>query len=718
VRKPRPISSSAGSKARDKQNELPVSVQGRVDLWICLLLLLAVCAVYAPVHAFDFVNYDDPQYVRDNPHVREGLTVAAVRWAFTSGELANWFPITRLSHMLDAQFFGIHAGPQHVTGVFFHAAAALFLFLFLRRATGLRWPSALVALLFAVHPLHVESAAWIAERKDVLCASFWFLSLWAYVRYVEMPGRGRYLMVLLWFSLGLMAKPMIVTLPVLLLLLDFWPLRRRPAYLEKVPFFLLAAGSALTTYLVQHQSGAVRPFAMIPLALRMENALVSAVVYLAQTVWPTRLAVFYPYPSEIPIWQVALASGLTAIISILVWRARAACPYLLVGWLWYGVTLAPVIGIIQVGDQSRADRYLYVPMVGLLIGLCFGAADWLRRAPKFRPATAGIAAGVVLCCAVVARAQVGYWKDSEALFEHALEVTGENNYVAQHNLGAALADNPERLPDAIRHYQEAVRINPGSVTGHVDLANVLSAAGRWSEAVPEYQAGLRLAPDYVSAHNNFGSALAKLPGRLPDAIAEYRTAIRLDPANPEVHNNLGCVLAQMPGEAPQAIAEFRSALSLRPDYPEAHANLAGVLAGFPDRLPEAASEYETAVRSRPESPELHYGMAVLLTRMGKAPEAIAQFEEALKLRPDFAEAHNYLGVALLRYPNRASEAVQHLKAALQINPDYAEAHYNLGGALMNSGDRQAALVEFEAALRLNPDPKLRQLVERLRRAGR
>ena len=703
----------------NKGNHSPEVVsRRRLDFWICLLLLLATFAVYAPVRSFDFVNFDDPEYVRDNPQVRAGITVEGVKWALTTGESANWFPVTRLSHMADVQMFGVRSGPHHLVSVLIHALAALCLFAFLLRATNARWLSALTALIFAVHPLHVESVAWVAERKDVICACFWFLALWAYVRYAEHPDRSRYLMVLLPFCLGLMAKPMIVTLPVVLLLLDIWPLRRRGGVWEKVPFFALSIASALATYLVQQSSGAVRDFAAVPFGIRLENALVSYAVYFIKTVWPAGLAAFYPYPAHIPAWQPALAAAAVAGFSMLAWRTRKAFPYLLVGWVWYLVTLAPVIGLVQVGGQSRADRYMYVPLVGLALGLIWGAAEWFRARIPIRM-SAAIAALVVLSLAVAARAQVEYWKNSESLFEHALAVTGDN-YVAQYDLGAALAEIPDRSADAIAHYRAALRLQPDSAKGHTDLANILAASGQLPEAVSEYQTALRLEPGYASAHNNFGNALSRIPGRLPEAVAEYQAALRNDPENATVHNNLGTALAQLPGRQLDAIREFRVALAVQPDYAEAHANLANVLASFPDRLPEAVGEYEAALRRRADSAELHNYLALALSRMeGRRADAIAEYEKALRLQPDYAEAHNNLGVALLAYPDRISEAIEHFETALRINPDYAEAHYNLGGALAGiPGRMPEAISELETAFRLRPDPKVKALVDRLRSGGR
>ncbi|MBV9610965.1 MAG: tetratricopeptide repeat protein [Acidobacteriaceae bacterium] len=537
-----------------------------------------IFAVYAHVRHFEFINYDDPDYITGNPHVQHGLTPEALRWAFTSTEAANWFPLTRLSHLLDVQLFGIEAGMYHLVSVLFHAGAALLLYAFLHQATQNRWPSAFVAFVFALHPLHVESVAWIAERKDVLCALFWFLALWAYVRYAERPSPNRYLLVTAAFVCGLLAKPMIVTLPFVLLLLDVWPLRRLalprqiPSLLyEKVPWFALSAAAAIATFLVQQGSRAVKTFSVFPLALRVENALVAYATYILKTFWPANLAVFYPYPQTVPAMEAGLAALLLLGISILVLRAFHPYPYLAIGWLWYLGTLLPVIGIVQVGAQARADRYMYLPIVGLLIMLAWGAIDLSRRWPRWKPAIAVCALAACAACAISTSVQIEYWRNSETLFAHALSVT-QRNYVAHHNLGLAIASEPGRLPEAVQHYRAALEIRPDSVEAHSDFGNALAQMGQLNDAAAEYYTALRLAPDSAIPHNNLGNALFRM-GRLPAAIAEYQTAVRIQPDYAEAHNNLGAALASI-GRTPEAIEQFKSALRLNPGYQQARSNLA------------------------------------------------------------------------------------------------------------------------------------------------
>ena len=536
------------------------------SFWIGLALFVVTLAVYLPARHFDFVNYDDPDYVTSNPHIRGGVTPQTVAWAVTSGEAANWLPITRLSYLLDYQLFGMQSGWDHLVNAFIHALTTVFVFLFFYRATRARWPSAFVALLFALHPLHVESVAWISERKDVLSAFFWFLTLWFYVRYAERLSPFRLALVLAAFCLGLMSKPMVVTLPLVLLLLSFWPLRgtrTRACHVATLGTLLLAAITGVITYLVQSRSGAVKALAHFPLSLRIENALVSYAIYLGKMFWPANLAVFYPYPAEIPLWQPLLATAILIAISVFVAKFARSYPYLVVGWLWYLITLLPVIGLIQVGGQARADRYMYIPMTGIAIMLSWGAADIVRRWPQTKMAIVLI--GVLACssCIAVTSRQLQYWRNSGTLFEHALSVT-HRNYVAQHNLGTYLLGTPDQLPAAISHFEEALQINPDSAEAHTDLGSALAKTGQFQDAVAQYQAALRINPNAAITHNDLGNALAQMPGHLPDAVRQYETALHLNPDFAEAHNNLGSAYYRM-HRLQDAIAEYQQALRLNPD---------------------------------------------------------------------------------------------------------------------------------------------------------
>ena len=580
-------------KARRKPPECPEATPLRppdfsrrwIYLGIYLALFLATFVVYSQVREFGFVDYDDPDYI-DTPQVRQGITREGLVWAFTSGEASNWFPVTRISHMLDFQLFGARSGLHHLTSVLFHALTALLLFAFLNRSTGSRWRSALVAFLFALHPLHVESVAWVAERKDVLSAFFWFLTLWTYLRYTERPGFGRYVLVLSPFCLGLMSKPMIVTLPFVLLLVDFWPLRRpRTATLvwEKIPFIALSGVSAIITFLVQRRGGAVELLVVRPIGMRIGNALLSYVAYIGQMFWPTKLALLYPYAEHLVEWQVLFAGLVIAGISILVLRWFRNHPYLTVGWLWYLGTLVPVIGLVQVGLQAHADRYTYIPMVGLSIMLAWGAADFLVRWPRAKPVVIACAAAACSIAIVITWVQIQVWKDSESVYRHAIDVTDEN-YVMHFGLGATLARIPGRLPEAISEYRTALRISPEYADAHFNLGVALSETpGHLPEAIEEYQAALKIKPGKAEAHNNLGLLFAEMPGRLQDAIAEYQAAIRIKPTHAGAHTNLGTAFSRIPGHQQDAISEYETALRIDPNSAEAHNNLGGALVTIPGR---------------------------------------------------------------------------------------------------------------------------------------
>jgi len=727
VRKTRPKSSNRRPQPREFQDPPKAATRRLPDFLICLTLLMATFAVYAQVRHFDFINLDDPAYISGNAHVRRGISPEGVIWAFRSADAANWLPVTWISHMLDCQVFGLESGWHHVTNVLLHALSALLLFAFLRRATGARWCSAWVALLFAVHPLHVESVAWVAERKDVLSAFFWFLTMLAYVRYTERPGSGRYIALLVAFCFGLMAKPMAITLPFVLLLLDVWPLRRlslsagdraRGAIvLEKVPLVALSLLVSTFTWLAQQRAGAIKTLGEFPLGLRLENALVSYAVYIVRMFWPTRLAVFYPHPQQLPVWQVVLAGVMLAGISTLVVRARRDHPYLATSWFWYLVTLVPVIGLVQVGAQANADRYMYIPMVGLSILLAWGVAETARGPQTKRLATV-LMSGACLACAGLAWFQIQYWRNSETLFRHALSVT-TGNVVAHTNLAICLMDVPGGLGEAVSHLETALRIDPDSVPAHTELGSALARIpGRLPESFRQFQVALQLAPEWPVAHNELGSAWLKA-GRLSDATAEFATAVRLDPGFAEAHFNLGVALSQTPGRLVEAVPEYQAAVRAKPGWAEAQLNLGNAMASL-GRLPEAIQAYQVALRIRPDYAEAHYNMGrVLSDTPGRVPDAMAEYQAALRLNPHYAEAHNNLGNLWSQMPARISDAIAEYEAALRIDPDYADAHYDLGVTLCKlPGRKPEALAHLETALRLKPNPQLRQAIDQLRSAPR
>jgi tetratricopeptide (TPR) repeat protein len=572
------------------------SLDARLGPLICLALFLVTFAAYAQVVHFDFVQYDDPAYVSENAHVQAGLTPAGTRWAFTAAVVGNWMPLTLLSHMLDCQLFGLRSGMHHLVNVAFHAFAALLLFAALHRATRSPALAAFVAFVFAMHPLHVQSVAWVAERKDVLGAFFFFLALYCYVIYSESPSVARYLAVFATFCLGLMSKPMLVTFPFVLLLVDFWPLRRfswPKIVWEKIPLFALSAASCIVTYAVQSSYGAVQSK---PLGLRTGNALISSVTYLGQTLWPSGLAVFYPFPKSVAPWHVAGALILLLGVSagaLYQWRTR---PYLATGWFWYLGMLVPVIGLVQVGDQAHADRYTYLPQVGLTLAMAWGAADLAAKWPRSKPV---MAAAMVFCAAlamVVSWRQIGYWRNSEALFQHTIEVTGPN-VIAECNLGGYLMKQPGRRQDAVEHLQAALRIDPTSTQAHNNLGICLLDAGLYNDAISHFEASLRLKPDAVQPLNNLGTCLLNT-GNYEAALPYFAAALRARPDSAEIHLNLGMTLAKIPGRSPDAVNQYQEALRLRPDYAEAHYWLGVALVSL-GRVDEAIAHLEAAERLRP-----------------------------------------------------------------------------------------------------------------------
>ena len=600
---------------------------------VCGFLLLAVVLVFGRTAQYRFVDLDDSGYVYENSHVRAGLTAEGIVWAFTSSHSSNWHPVTWLSHMVDCQFYDLRPCGHHVSNVLLHAATAILLFLVLRRMTGRLWPSAFVAAVFAVHPLRVESVAWVAERKDVLSGLFFMLTLWAYVRYVERPTSWRrYIMVVVFFTLGLMAKPLLVTVPFVLLLLDYWPLGRMepPAtnrlmrlVIEKIPLLLLSVASCAVTLVAQGR--AVQPLEFVPLPWRITNALVSYVDYLRQFVCPVGLAALYPHPgNNLPTWQVAVALLVLAGISLAALAGRRRHPYLLVGWLWYLGMLVPVIGLVQVGQQAMADRYTYLTQIGLCVALAWGvpnvAASWPDRR-WFLPVSASLVVVILMGCAWH---QTGYWRDSESLWKHTLACTS-NNAVAHGNLGLALA-NRGLIDKAIVEYREAVKIDPANAEAHNNFGVALAEREQVDEAIAHYRRALEVNPDFAWAHNNLGVALAKR-GLIDEAIAHYRQAIRTEPDNAQAHNNLAAALV-MCGRIDEAIDQLREALKIKPDYSNARQNL-GSIESARETFLKWLGKRRDLLQSRPNDVALLNDMAWLLAT--NPNESIRNGTEAVEL---------------------------------------------------------------------------------------
>jgi tetratricopeptide (TPR) repeat protein len=636
-------------------------------LAVCGLLLLAVGLVFGQTTRFEFVNFDDDEYVYENPHVSQGLSAEAITWAFTHSYSANWHPLTWLSLMLDCQIYGPNAGAHHLTNVLLHATTVMLLFMVLARMTGGFWRSAMVAALFAIHPLHVESVAWVCERKDVLSGLFFVLTLGIYVDYVRSPfSPRRYLLLIAAFALGLMAKPMLVTLPLVLLLLDYWPLHRFPLrwqlVKEKIPLLLLSAFSCGATLWAQHE--ALKQNITMATSFRVANALVSYVAYLGQLCCPVGLAVYYPHPgAHLPAWKMIAALALLACFfagALASWRR---CPYVLVGWLWYMGMLAPVIGLLQVGGASRADRYMYLPQIGLCIALTWGAAD-VCRSWSWRRWLAGVTSALALMLLMVgAWRQTSFWSNSENLWNHTLACTSRNR------------------------------------TAHINLSAALVGRKRFNEAMVEYQKALEIDPDYANTYNSMGLALAAW-GRPDEAIIQYRKALEMDPDNIQLYRNLSAALEGR-GRNSEAIALFRQCVERWPHDAEARNHLGAAL-GQAGKLDEATAQLEQALKLDPRCAEAHYNLGKVLVGRGRLDEALTHFEQAVAIKPDYANAQHNLG-SLFMAQGRLAEAVDHYHQALQVTPNDADTHYGLGNALMALGQLDEAMTHYQKALETKPD---------------
>jgi Flp pilus assembly protein TadD len=639
-----------------------------------VLLVLVTIAVYWPATQCEFVNIDDNLHVTANVQVQKGLTWESIKWAWFNPVNCNWHPLTMWSHMLDCQLFGLNPWGHHLTSVLLHAANTGLVFLLLRGLTGALWRSVLVAALFGLHPLRVDSVAFVAERKDVLSGFFGLLALMAYACYAQLQSlklegslesgvqslkskvgsrvpkttshasritfhaprstlhaSAFYFLSLFFFALGLLSKPMLVTWPFVMLLLDYWPLRRSAEcgmrnaepgvvgagqgrtlpwtklVLEKAPFFGLAALAGVVTFLAQRSAGALAGGASLPLGARLGNAVISYCRYLGKMVWPTDMTVYYPHPGYWPLRNVVLASGLILGLSMLVWGQRRQFPYMLMGWLWYCGMLVPVSQVIQSGTHAMADRYTYLPSLGVLILAAWFACELTRRwRYQARVFSVAGSAAIVLCC-LLTRYQIGYWKNSEVLLRHALAVT-ENNALAHRNLASALLEKGQ-IDEAISHFQEFVRLRPDVANSHYNLGVALSSKGRMGEAIGQFQEALRLNPDNAEAHNNLGTALDE-KGQLDEAIRQYQEALRLKPDYEVAHINLGVALGKQ-GQIDEAIRQLQEAIRLKPDHAEARNNL-----------------------------------GTAFYQLGRIDKAINEFQEALRLKPDYADARRNLDVAL------------------------------------------------------------------------
>ena len=692
---------------------------------IGIFLLISILAVYYQVKKFEFINFDDGLYVTDNPMVKQGITLDSIRWAFSSiGYAANWHPVTWLSHMLDVELYGLNPGMHHLTNVIFHIANTLLLFFLFYRLTNEKWKCAAVAALFALHPLHVESVAWIAERKDVLSTFFWILTTWSYVWYVECRGVRRYLLVMVLFVLGLMAKSMLVTLPFTLLLLDFWPIKRpelvRPegdvssqamrnningihwagvgsCIWEKTPLFILAGISSIITYLAQRRGGAlVSNFENLSISIRIANAATAYCTYLWRIIWPFNLAVFYPYPKMLNTLIVVGSLFLLLLVTLLVFKYTKRFPFLIMGWLWYLGALIPVIGIVQIGGQSMADRYTYIPFIGIFVMLVWGISSLFRqwRIGKYFLAVSFIAIIPILMW--VTWLQVSYWKDSITLFSHALDVT-KDNYVAHENLASALGTKGD-FQRAIYHYSEALKIYPKNILAHCGLGSTFKDMHKNDEAIKQFSEALKIDPKCVPAHCGLGLTFKDMH-KIDEAIKQFSEALKIDPKCVLAHCDLGLTFKDM-HKNDEAIKQFSEALKIDPNNADAYFELGTIYAGM-GMNDEAINHYNEALIINPIFIEVLVNFGNLMLSKGNYDEAIRSYLDVIKKDTHQAVAYSNLGSAYL-FKGNLKKAIEYSQESLRQKPDYAPAAENLKTAQMNLINFEKLLQQTQDAIKANP----------------
>ena len=638
-------------------------------------------AVYYQVHDFSFVNYDDPEYVQLNTYIKDGITLSAVKWAFTTGYACFWHPLTWLSHMLDRQLFGMNPAGHHITSVLFHILNTLLVFLVFRKMTDSTWPSAFIAALFALHPLHVESVAWVSERKDVLSTFFWLLTMWAYVRYARQLSVARYLLIVVFFTMGMMSKPMLVTLPFVLLLLDYWPLNRlsisnwRLPLVEKIPLIVIAGVLSVVAYIVQKQGKAIPTGDDYALLFRLANAPISYVQYIIKMFWPAELAMFYPHPGRnVSFFYAALSAVILLAVTILIIRFSHKHRYLFTGWFWYLGTLVPVIGIVQVGNHAMADRYSYITLTGLFIIIAWGLPELIGRLPHRKVVLWTSSIAVLLALSVCAHVQAGYWKNSIMLCEHALKVT-KNNYRAHFCITLPLLEQG-RFEKATEHANEAIRINPKCYEAYNNLGFALVRVGRFDDAVSVYESLLEKRPDYALTRGNL-AGIYVTQGRYAEAAEQCRISLDTIDSTP-VRKFLAYSLLKL-GQYPSAITEYRKVLAAEPNDPNTLDKLGFALARD-GKFEEAISASSVALRIAPQLVDARKNIGFALIGQGRFAEAVNEYEKFLQKNPEHSLAHSELGVAFFKL-GKLDEAIEHFSWAIQIDPNNNTAQTNLDFAL-------------------------------------
>jgi tetratricopeptide (TPR) repeat protein len=675
---------------------------------VCYLLITVTLIVFLPVLQNGFVALDDQVYVAENPCVQMGITIKSITWALVTTYAGFWHPLTWLSLIVDAQLYGLNPAGFHLTNLLLHIANSLLVFFVFRRMTGALWRSAFVAALFALHPLHVESVAWVAERKDVLSTLFWMLTIWFYIRYVENPCTKRYFLVIVFFILGLMAKSMLVTLPFVLLLLDYWPLNRLQTFqkindaniktypdsnnikneivgakkisiklliVEKLPLLFFSVIASGITVFAQGQFGALDTMEYASFPVRIGNALISYIKYLFKTFWPENLVIFYPLNLSLSVWEVVLTVLVLVSITILFMYTIKRKPYCAVGWFWYIGTLVPVIGVIPVGVFSMADRYTYVPLIGIFVIIAWGVPDMLSQYSYRKPLLTLMALSVLICLSLATRVQISYWRNSFALYTHALDATKDN--IAVHYFMGNLYFKQGIFEQAADQFRKALQIYPDFIDGRQRLGMTLSSLGRQDEAMEIFNKILKSNPYDIDARVALATAFIR-KGNHDEGIKQYRCVIRINPNDATGYYNLAHALT-LKGNIDDAVTTYQRAIQLKPDYTEAYNNL-GVLLLKLHRAREAIFYFQKVLETNPEHAGAFYNIGVALLEEGSIREAIKRFKKALEIQPEFASAHYRLGQAFLKEEN-VQFAVYHFREALRINPDYKDAQSSLENTL-------------------------------------
>ncbi len=711
---------------------------------VCVFLVISTFVVYAQVRDHKLLNYDDHVYVTKYFNGKSGLTKENVEWAFTHSHYGAWIPITSLSYMLDYEFYGLHPKGYLFTNLFFHIANALLLFIILLRMTGSLWPSAFVAVVFALHPINVESVAWIAQRKNVLSTLFWLLTMWAYVLYVEKRDIKRYVLVILFFALGLMSKTMLVTLPFVLFLLDFWPLARfklertgesfknlkqnKPIspgasalrlILEKLPLLILSVLASVrqvsetsafnncTSLMLGKQyindSACIAAPDLFSLQARFTNGMFSYLDYLGKMVWPKGLAAFYPHPGDtLSVWKGVLCGMVLVGLTIIAIRLVKRAPYFAVGWFWYLGTLVPVIGIFKtIGAHGMADRYVYVPLMGVFIIIAWGLLDIFAEW-RYKKKVFSLLAGVLIPTLMVTTwVQVSHWKNSVTIFKHAINVTDNKNpnLALIHNTLGMVFLSMGKAEEAVSHYKMAIELKPDLAIAYTNLGIARLSTGKTEEAISHYKKAIKVKPDHASGYYNLGIALSAL-GKTEEAISHYKTAIKLRPDYVEPRNNIGLILEEH-GKTHEAISYYKTAIKLKPGYAAAYSNLGNALF-TQKKIKEAISYHKTAIKLRPDFVPAHINLGNALFALGKTEEAISHYKKAIKLNPNFAIANSNLGNALFAL-GKTEEAISHYKKAIKLNPNFAMVYANLGNALSSLGETEKAIAHYKMSIKHKPD---------------